>query len=97
MDIKIINSWVNDEEEIEEPIIENKNEVIDNKAFNNLMNVPIENFNFDNFMNNIEQPKQQIKPKVKQERKNLFEFRDKQINYYYILPIIGVTAYLLMK
>ena len=38
MDIKIYNSWVNDEEEIDEPIIENKNEVIDNNTFNNLMN-----------------------------------------------------------
>ena len=48
-------------------------------------------------MNNIEKQKQPAKPKVKQERKRLFEFRDKQINYYYILPIIGVTAFLLMK
>jgi hypothetical protein len=97
MDIKINNSWVNDDEEVEEPIIETKNDVIDNKTFNNLMDVPIdpiENFNFDKFMNNIEQPK---KSKIKQERKRLFEFREKKINYYYVLPIIGITAYLLIK
>jgi hypothetical protein len=118
MDIKINNLWVNDEEEniieeeeeiIGETIIDalghpegNKN-IIENKEFNNLMNVPnnpIDDFNLDNFMKNLDEPVKEdiIEKKPKPKRKKLFEFGGKKINYNYVLPIIGIASiYFLMK
>lgn len=102
MDVKIKNSWVNDEI-IEEEEIENEeeikeNNIIDKKTFNNLMDVPnnpIEEFNFKEFMKKIDEPKKEI-PKIKKERKRLFEFRENKINYYYIIPIIGVATFMML-
>ncbi len=114
MDVKIKNSWVNDENteesdqnELEDnnsiPIVEDKS-IIDKKTFNNLMEVPnnpIDEFNFDNFMKQIHVQKEkniEERKVIRKERKRLFDFnKGYKINYYYVLPLVGIGAFLLLK
>ena len=105
MDIKVNNSWLNesDNEEINEENDNNESlDIIDEESFNKLIDKPInpvnsENkLNIDEFLKNIKQP---TINQNKKEKKRLFDFNDAKvnINYYYIVPVVGVLAFMLMK
>jgi hypothetical protein len=94
MDINFKNTWIDDDNE--------NIEVIKEDEFNDLMGVPkdpIKSFNIDEFFENMDNPKKQVK-KLKTNSKRVFDFKDNKptLNMYYILPIIGViTLFVLNK
>ncbi len=59
---------------------------------------PIDEFNFDNFMKHIHvQIEKNIEERkvIRIERKRLFDFnKGYKINYYYVLPFVGIGAFL---
>lgn len=107
MDIKVNNSWLNesDNENVEEnnetnaenePIEEISNEYIDNKTFDDLMNVPRfkEKININKFLND------ETKEIKSEKKKRLFNFNKKneiKINYYYVIPVVGVLGYFMFR